>query len=88
MNIEEKWLQRFSWRSLEVLERPQYGQHVLVCLPYENGVIVREAVYIWSSDKSGFNEMWLDPVEEYDNYRGVTHWMPMPMPPREVRKDG
>lgn len=55
--------------------------HVLVT----DGKFVGEAAFfpeaIWHSNY--FPPTFSDPVEEYEDYRGVTHWQPLPKPPKE-----
>jgi hypothetical protein len=42
-----------------------------------DGDPVHEAVYLKAK-----KPLWFDPVEEYERYE-VTHWMPLPEPPKE-----
>ena len=43
-----------------------------------DGRDVCEAVYFKDSKWH-----WCDPIEEYFDYENVTHWMPLPQPPKE-----
>ena len=68
---------RFVQKWIPVTERlPDCKCHVLVT----DGKFVGEAAFfpeaIWHSNY--FPPTFSDPVEEYEDYRGVTHWMPLP----------
>lgn len=68
--VEQRWIP--ITESL-----PEIGQHVIAYSKVSGAV---ESVYYLSYKGS---HIWTEPVEEYYNYEEVTHWMPLPEPPKE-----
>ena len=64
-----------KWISVKE-QFPEKGGNYIVCHSGEDGAEVSEADY----DKRG--NCWYDPIEQYIEYH-VTHWMPLPEPPKE-----
>ena len=76
----EMWDEDDEWKPkwISVEERlPDKCGHYLVFIK-DSMWPVCEASFFKAS-----KPFWLDPVEEYERYEGVTHWMELPKPPKE-----
>ena len=72
-------IQRLSPKWFSVDERlPDERGNYLVVINYEKPE-VHEAVFSMNRNLP----VWLDPVEEFEKYKFVTHWMPLPEPPKD-----
>ena len=55
-------------------------EHQTTCITYtpsSNIVCEADYEYVYGEGR------WVDPVENYEEYKGITHWMPMPLPPEK-----
>ena len=61
---------------------PEYDREVLV---YDRGMI---RVYCLHRSKYLRNDVWEDEQGSYQAFEDVTHWMPLPQPPKEGNDEG
>lgn len=70
-----------KWVSVEERLPEESGNYLVVLDRGEPEV--HEAVFYMYKDTPN----WRDPVEEYEKYKFVTHWMPLPEPPGQLHSE-
>lgn len=59
-------------------------EDVFECLVVDHG----ETGFAYHQIRDGKHDFYMDYGDEIDGFDAVTHWMPLPEPPKEVMLDG
>lgn len=86
-NCGAKMDEALSWRSVEN-ELPEFDEDVLVYAIGKSNNFIGDgviAITSYTNNKYGFNIVgWNDPWQYFLTNYEITHWMPLPEPPKEV----